>query len=73
MALAADARLPDGTDFPFWEQPQTFTRTYYVDGNAARADDNGPGTSEQPFRTVNKAAQVLHPGRIRPGDTVREA
>ena len=29
---------------------------------SAGADDNGPGTRARPFRTVSKAAQVLHPG-----------
>ncbi|HOK46723.1 MAG TPA: right-handed parallel beta-helix repeat-containing protein, partial [Bryobacteraceae bacterium] len=62
--LLADSstRLPDGIEFQFWEKPLTFTKTYYVDGNSAAADDNGPGTKERPFRTINKAAQVLQPG-----------
>ena len=30
--------------------------------NAAPADDNGPGHKARPFRTINKAAQVLQPG-----------
>lgn len=59
---AGDARLPDGREFPMWEKPLKFSKTYYVDGSAANADDNGPGTKERPFRTVNKAAQVLQPG-----------
>ena len=59
---ANDARLPDGQQFPFWEKPQQFSKTYYVDGMAAVADDNGPGTKERPFRTIGKAAQVLQPG-----------
>ena len=45
-----------------WEQPLQFSKTYYVDGNSAKSNDNGPGTSEQPFRTIGKAAQVLQPG-----------
>jgi hypothetical protein len=59
---AAGSRLPDGTEFPFWEKPFQFTRTYYVDGSAANADDAGPGSKDRPFRTINKAAQVLQPG-----------
>jgi len=55
-------RLPDGTQFTFWEKPLSFTRTYYVDGNSSRSDDRGPGTSERPFRTIGKAAEVLQPG-----------
>ena len=53
---------PTAPNFVSWEQPLTFSKTYYVDNNSAKADDNGPGTSEQPFRTINKAAQVLQPG-----------
>jgi len=59
---SADSRLPDGTEYVSWEQPLTFSKTYYVDNQSARADDNGPGTNARPFRTINKAAQVLQPG-----------
>jgi hypothetical protein len=59
---AGDSLLPDGTPYAAWEQPLTFSKTYYVDNTDARADDNGPGTSARPFRTINKAAQVLQPG-----------
>ena len=57
-----DSRLPDGTVYAVWEQPLTFSKTYYVDNQDARADDSGPGTSARPFRTINKAAEVLQPG-----------
>ena len=57
-----DLRLPDGTEHVSWEQSLTFSKTYYVDNNSTKADDNGPGTSARPFRTINKAAQVLQPG-----------
>jgi hypothetical protein len=33
-----------------------------VDNNSAKSDDNGPGTHDRPFRTINKAAQVLQAG-----------
>src|SRR3954469_10036906 len=59
---ASSSRLPDGSEPQTWEKPLTFSRTYYVDGNAAGADDNGPGSKEHPFRTIGKAAQVLQPG-----------
>lgn len=59
---SADSRLPDGTEYVSWEKPLTFSKTYHVDNNSASADDNGPGTRERPFRTINKAAQVLQPG-----------
>lgn len=61
-AFADSSRLPDGTEFPMWEKPLHFNRTYYVDCNAKNADDSGPGTQDHPFRTINHAAQVLQPG-----------
>ena len=61
-AAAADSRLPDGSEFVFWEQPLTFSKTYYVDGNAPKSNDHGPGTLQRPFRTISKAAEVLQPG-----------
>ncbi|HEX6496834.1 MAG TPA: right-handed parallel beta-helix repeat-containing protein, partial [Acidobacteriaceae bacterium] len=61
-AASANLRLPDGAALPLWEQPLTFSKTYYVDNQSSKADDNGPGTSARPFRTINKAAQVLQPG-----------
>ena len=54
--------MPDGTEFPMWEKPLHFTKTYFVDKQVKNADDNGPGTKERPFRTINQAAQVLQPG-----------
>jgi hypothetical protein len=59
---ATDSRLPDGSEFTFWEKPLIFTKTYYVDGTAAKSDDRGPGTLKRPFRTIGKAADVLQPG-----------
>jgi len=61
-ALADNSRLPDGTEFPMWEKPMHFVKTYYVNGNANNAEDTGPGTQDRPFRTINHAAQVLQPG-----------
>ena len=61
-SAADDSRLPDGTEFVSWEQPLTFSKTYYVDNTAPNADDNGPGDKARPFRTINKAAQMLQPG-----------
>lgn len=62
--LQADSSttLPDGTEFQFWEKPLTFSKTYYVDGSSAAADDNGPGSRERPFRTIGRAAEVLQAG-----------
>ncbi len=61
-AAPSDNRLPDGTEHVFWEQPLKFSKTYFVDNTSAKADDHGPGTAARPFRTINKAAQVLEPG-----------
>jgi parallel beta-helix repeat protein len=61
-ALASSSKLPDGTEFPAWERAMSFSKTYYVDGQAKNADDKGPGSKERPFRTINAAAQVLQPG-----------
>ncbi len=61
-AAASDSRLPDGTEFEFWEQPLRFTKTYHVDCDSPDCDDNGPGTIDRPFRTIGKAAEVLQPG-----------
>jgi hypothetical protein len=62
QAANVDNRLPDGTEHVFWDRPLTFSKTYYVDNGSASADDNGPGSSDRPFRTINKAARVLQPG-----------
>jgi hypothetical protein len=61
-AFADSSRLPDGTEFPMWEKPLHFSKTYYVDANAKNADDNAPGTQDRPFRTIDRAAQALQPG-----------
>ena len=30
-AFADNSRMPDGTQFPMWEKPLHFSKTYYVD------------------------------------------
>jgi hypothetical protein len=62
LGTSDDARLPDGSTYAAWEQPLTFSRTYYVDNNAPGADDSGPGTNARPFRTIGRAAELLQPG-----------
>jgi hypothetical protein len=56
--------LPDGKEFKTWESPNKpkYSRTYYVDGQAAQASDENPGTRLKPFKTINHAAQILQPG-----------
>ena len=63
QAVSRDvSKLPDGTDVRAWDRPAQFTKTYYVDGSARTADDAGPGSKERPFKTINKAAEVLQAG-----------
>jgi len=62
VLASTDSRLPDGTAYAAWEQALTFSKTYYVDNGDPKADDTGPGTKTLPFRTINKAAQLLQPG-----------
>lgn len=59
---AQDYMMASGEQFPLWGKTPNFSKTYYVDANSSKADDNGSGTKEKPFRTINKAAQVLKPG-----------
>ncbi len=59
---SSDSRLPDGSEFVSWEEPLKFSKSYYVDNNSPRASDNGPGSLERPFRTINAAARILQPG-----------
>jgi len=61
-AFANSSRLPDGTEFPMWEKPLQFSKTYYVDGSSKNAEDSGPGTKDHPLRTIAHAAEVLKPG-----------
>jgi hypothetical protein len=55
--------LPDGREFKTWKPTLTFSRTWYVDGSAANASDDNPGTKVRPFKTINKAAQVAGAGQ----------
>ena len=54
--------LADGTPFPFWDDETAYTRIYEVDQNHPLAADTNPGTSEAPFATVGRAAEIVQPG-----------
>jgi hypothetical protein len=54
--------MPDGTAFPLWDDVTEYSRAYHVACQHPAASDDGPGTAERPFRTINRAAQVLEPG-----------
>lgn len=57
-----ESKLADGKTFPFWEEDQKYTRTYFVECNAENASDDNPGSSSAPFKTIGAAANVLLPG-----------
>jgi len=61
-SLSPPVRLPNGEEFRTWTPTLRFSRTYYVNGRAAGASDENPGTKSKPFRTIGKAAAVLRPG-----------
>ena len=54
--------MPDGTPFPFWDDITAYTRIYHVACEHPAASDDGPGSEDRPFKTLNRAAQVLQPG-----------
>jgi hypothetical protein len=54
--------MPDGTAFPFWDDVTEYRRVYHVAQEHPDASDDGPGTEERPFATINRAAQALQPG-----------
>ncbi len=55
-------RMPDGTPFAFWEDATEYSRVYHVACAHRTASDGNPGSAEQPFATVSRAAAVLQPG-----------
>jgi len=61
-SLVPPVLLPDGSEFMTWEKTLEFSKTYYVDGAHPKANDDGPGSKAEPFRTIGKAAKVLKPG-----------
>ncbi len=62
-SLSPPVFLPDGRQFKTWERPLAFSRTYYVNWSHPRARDDGPGTEAEPFRTIDRAAEILQPGQ----------
>lgn len=60
--LEPNVAMPDGSPFASWTEETRYTKTYHVDQNHPQASDENPGTEQLPFRTVNKAAQVVRAG-----------
>ncbi len=54
--------MPDGTAFEFWDDETEYTRVYHVACRHPNASDENPGTEEQPFATMGRAAAILEPG-----------
>lgn len=42
--------------------PHAFARTYYIDANDPAANDEGPGTSEEPYIHIEIANYAVVPG-----------
>lgn len=60
-ANGAPIILPDGTEFPFWQDETEYRRMHYVDQQHPGASDSNSGTEEAPFLTVQRAAEVVEP------------
>jgi hypothetical protein len=55
-------RLPDGTQFKFWDDRTKYRRVYHVAQRHPSADDDNPGSEKSPFATISRAAEVLNQG-----------
>lgn len=66
VPLSPEVLMPDGSTFQTWSDVTRYSKTYHVNRNHPRASDENPGTEGLPFRTINRAAQV-----VRPGESVR--
>ncbi len=62
-SLNPSVYLPDGREFKTWEVPLKFSETFYVNQSHPKACDDNPGTKDLPFKTINRAAQILQPGQ----------
>jgi hypothetical protein len=54
--------LPNGETFAFWDDQTKYKKIIHVAQNHPKASDKNPGTAERPLKTINTAAQLLHPG-----------
>ncbi|MDH5687675.1 MAG: right-handed parallel beta-helix repeat-containing protein [Candidatus Bathyarchaeota archaeon] len=61
MAKSA-VMMPDGKPFVFWDDGTKYSRrVYHVACKHKAASDEGPGTEDEPFATIGRAAQILEP------------
>lgn len=54
--------MPNGSEFLKWENTTSYSKTYVVNQKHPSASDENSGTEEQPFKTINRAAQVVKAG-----------
>lgn len=67
-------QLPDGQFYKNWEQEQVYDVTYHVDQSHPQASDENEGSLEQPFKTIQAAANKAKAGTrvLIHGGTYRE-
>lgn len=53
--------LPDGSEFPIWQDETEYRKVYYVDQQHPGTADDNPGTEEAPFLTIQAAAEIVGP------------
>ena len=62
IQTVSGAKLPDGSDFTFWEKEAEPLRVFHVAQKAPNASDDNTGTESDPWLTINRAAEVMQPG-----------
>jgi hypothetical protein len=55
-------KLPDGSDFPFWDDATEYSRAIHVAAWHPAASDDNPGTEDAPLASISAAAERLVPG-----------
>ena len=53
--------LPDGREFDLWKDETNYENDLYVDQQHATAADTNPGTEDAPFKTIQRAAEIVTP------------
>jgi len=54
--------MPYGNQFVSWEVDAKPRSVYHVAKNHTNASDDNPGTKDLPFKSINRAAEILKPG-----------
>ncbi|NLX12111.1 MAG: hypothetical protein GXY44_00445 [Phycisphaerales bacterium] len=54
--------MPDGSFFQFWDDQTQYRMSYHVAKKHPLASDANPGTSDKPWKTIGRAAEMLQPG-----------